>query len=139
MPTEASELNQGEKLAVWIYRNLLASGVILVCAWFLFGEIRDLENQLESLEDRLSQQLTDVVIQSNKTENAFAAFLHRDVVVDYGTRLAPEPSTPDTVITGQPSDEYEQATQQIDDFLNEFDAKQSLQRQQSQYIQRPID
>lgn len=45
-----SELSDKEKkisqAAVWVWRNLLASGVFLACFWFLYDKLSDVEHKV---------------------------------------------------------------------------------------------
>lgn len=45
-----SELSDKEKkisqAAVWVWRNLLASGVFLACFWFLYNKLSDVEHKV---------------------------------------------------------------------------------------------
>ncbi|MHA2401478.1 MAG: hypothetical protein ACYSYU_00170 [Planctomycetota bacterium] len=114
---EMSQLNQGEKLSVWIYRNLLASGVIIACTFFLYGEIK-----------KIDDKISDVKTQSKANEHVLAVYLShfgdREAYHSYSMALEPGAPAPPSEVDAE---EFKDVTKTIKDFIYEHDKKQRQQ------------
>tara|TARA_R110000751_G_scaffold266971_2_gene365944 strand:+ start:139 stop:567 length:429 start_codon:yes stop_codon:yes gene_type:complete len=125
MSNSNGNLPQGEKVAIWIYRNLLASGVILVCGYFLWGEIRSIDSEhhihLQSVENRLEDKI-------DNTTRTLLGIYHRDVRHDYG-HAEPAYAGPLANMTEnelassalKKAEKYEEVSRQISDFTQQND------------------
>ena len=45
------------KITLWIWRNILASGVALVCFWFLYDKCEDIEDNLIEVKTVLQERI----------------------------------------------------------------------------------
>jgi hypothetical protein len=45
------------KVVLWIWRNILASGVALVCFWFLYDKCEDIEDNLIEVKTVLQERI----------------------------------------------------------------------------------
>lgn len=125
---EMSQLNQGEKLAVWIYRNLLASGVILACTYFLYGEINKIDEKLSTEDKQLNSHISEVRSQSKANEHVLAVYLShfgdREAYHSHSMALEPGAPAPPSEVNAE---EFKDVTKTIKDFIYEHDKKQRQQ------------
>jgi hypothetical protein len=61
------KLDKAEKKLLWLYRNALASGTILVASWFLYGEIQKVEQKIDAAHSEIKD-----------TNRIFTLFLMRE-------------------------------------------------------------
>jgi hypothetical protein len=101
MKTRTNELSDKEKklssIVIWIWRNILASGVVLVCFGFLY-------NKCEQIEDNVIEIRT-IVQERVRLERG-----------DYGWSA---PSYEETEITEEQMDKGSQIRQDINNFADE--------------------
>lgn len=107
------DLQKSEELLLsvtkWIWRNILASGVVLVCFFFLY-------NKLDKLDDDLKALKADY----NKTEYATRLFMQR-ARGDFGypSYAVSAPDILEEVDPEELEEKYENVTEIINGFIDE--------------------
>ena len=97
----------------WIWRNLLASGVILVCFFFLYNKMNTVESDLKELKTIYEEhdKIGKLFMKRARGDYGFAAY------------AAPEPEFTSDEEASKYYDElhkkYDEATRMIDGYLDE--------------------
>ena len=111
-----AELDKAEKKLLWLYRNALASGTILVVSWFLYGEIQQVEQKVDAVHSEIKD-----------TNRVFTLFLLRERGEFGMTEPAMAPPEDTETMTeeeldkfySKQADQWDKATKAIDDFVEE--------------------
>ena len=117
------ELDKAEKTVLWLYRNALASGTILVASWFLYGEIQKVEQKVDAVHSEIKD-----------TNRVFTLFLLRERGEFGMAEPAMAPAEDTETMTeeeldkfySRQADQWDKATKAIDDFVEE--QKQRVRR-----------
>jgi|SaaInlV_100m_DNA_2_1039680.scaffolds.fasta_scaffold04515_2 hypothetical protein len=110
------ELDKAEKTVLWLYRNALASGTILVASWFLYGEIQKVEQKVDAVHSEIKD-----------TNRVFTLFLLRERGEFGMAEPAMAPAEDTETMTeeeldkfySRQADQWDKATKAIDDFVEE--------------------
>ena len=111
-----AELDKAEKKLLWLYRNALASGTILVASWFLYGEIQKVEQKVDAVHSEIKD-----------TNRVFTLFLLRERGEFGMAEPAMAPAEDTETMTeeeldkfySRQADQWDKATKAIDDFVEE--------------------
>ena len=110
------ELDKAEKKLLWLYRNAIASGTILVVSWFLYGEIQKVEQKVDAAHSEIKD-----------TNRVFTLFLLRERGEFGMAEPAMAPAEDTETMTeeeldkfySRQADQWDKATKAIDDFVEE--------------------